>query len=100
MRSLTPKYRLLLRATFVVAIASVMGLNMPTQQGAVAQTNEDAYRQLSLFGDVFERVRGEYVEEKTDKELIEAAINGICQMIISRKCRSKPRAALVVLVLK
>ena len=77
MRSLTPKYRLLLRATFVVAIASVMGLNMPTQQGAVAQTNEDAYRQLSLFGDVFERVRGEYVEEKTDKELIEAAINGM-----------------------
>ena len=77
MRSLTPKYRLFLRATFVVAIASVMGLNMPTQQGAVAQTNEDAYRQLSLFGDVFERVRGEYVEEKTDKELIEAAINGM-----------------------
>ena len=77
MRSLAPQYRLLLRAAFVVAIASVMGLNMPTQQDAVAQTNEDAYRQLSLFGDVFERVRGEYVEEKTDKELIEAAINGM-----------------------
>ena len=77
MRSLAPQYRLLLRAAFVAAIASVMGLNMPTQQDAVAQTNEDAYRQLSLFGDVFERVRGEYVEEKTDKELIEAAINGM-----------------------
>jgi carboxyl-terminal processing protease len=39
--------------------------------------NDDVYKQLNLFGDVFERVRGVYVEEKTDKELIEAAINGM-----------------------
>ena len=44
---------------------------------ANSQNNEDTYRQLTLFGDVFQRVRTDYVEEITDKELIEAAINGM-----------------------
>jgi carboxyl-terminal processing protease len=39
--------------------------------------SSDTFRQLKLFGDVFERVRAEYVEEVTDEELIEAAINGM-----------------------
>jgi carboxyl-terminal processing protease len=43
-----------------------------------AETNtSDTYRQLNLFGDVFERVRSEYVEQVTDEQLIEAAINGM-----------------------
>lgn len=37
----------------------------------------ETYRQLNLFGDVFERVREEYVEETPDKELVEHAINGM-----------------------
>ncbi len=37
----------------------------------------DTYRQLDLFGDVFERVRAEYVEEVEDKQLIENALNGM-----------------------
>ncbi|MEM6781087.1 MAG: S41 family peptidase [Pseudomonadota bacterium] len=37
----------------------------------------DTYRQLNLFGDVFERVRGQYVEEVSDEELVETAINGM-----------------------
>ena len=39
--------------------------------------SNDTYRQLNLFGDVFERVRAEYVDEVTDQQLIEAAINGM-----------------------
>jgi carboxyl-terminal processing protease len=39
--------------------------------------SSDTFRQLKLFGDVFERVRAEYVEEVTDEDLIEAAINGM-----------------------
>ncbi|MBX2833457.1 MAG: S41 family peptidase [Micavibrio sp.] len=38
---------------------------------------QETYRQLDLFGDVFERVREQYVEEKTDKELVENALNGM-----------------------
>src|SRR5204862_4230959 len=37
----------------------------------------DTYRQLSLFGDVFERVRADYVEKPDDRKLIESAINGM-----------------------
>ena len=37
----------------------------------------DTYRQLNLFGDVFERVRSDYVEEPDDGKLIESAINGM-----------------------
>jgi carboxyl-terminal processing protease len=37
----------------------------------------ETYRLLSLFGDVFERVRAEYVEPVNDRDLIENAINGM-----------------------
>lgn len=47
-------------------------LNFPSS----AYPNE-TYRQLNLFGDVFERVRAEYVDEVTDQKLIESAINGM-----------------------
>lgn len=54
---------------------------MVTATNAIAQKktdkHEETYRLLDLFGDVFERVRGSYVEDVTDKELIEAAIGGM-----------------------
>jgi len=37
----------------------------------------DTYKQLSLFGDVFERVRADYVEKPDDGKLVETAINGM-----------------------
>jgi carboxyl-terminal processing protease len=43
---------------------------------AVAASS-DAYRELNLFGDVFERVRADYVEVPDDNQLIESAINGM-----------------------
>jgi carboxyl-terminal processing protease len=46
--------------------------------GARAQAAAaDTYRQLNLFGDVFERVRADYVEKPDDAKLIENAINGM-----------------------
>jgi carboxyl-terminal processing protease len=46
---------------------------------AFAQDSDraDTYRLLTLFGDVFERVRAEYVEPVNDRDLIENAINGM-----------------------
>ena len=35
------------------------------------------YEQLDLFGDIFERIRGQYVEEVDAADLIEAAIDGM-----------------------
>src|ERR1039458_3076990 len=37
----------------------------------------DTYRQLNLFGDVFERVRADYVEKPDDNKLVQSAINGM-----------------------
>ena len=39
--------------------------------------SSDTYRQLNLFGDVFERVRSDYVEKPDDSKLIETAISGM-----------------------
>ena len=39
--------------------------------------NTSVYEQLDLFGDIFERIRAQYVEEVDTNELIEAAINGM-----------------------
>ena len=45
--------------------------------GAVAAGNADTYKNLGLFGDVFDRVRADYVEVPNEKKMIEAAINGM-----------------------
>jgi carboxyl-terminal processing protease len=42
-----------------------------------AETKKTIYEQLDLFGDIFERIRSEYVEEVNSKDLIEAAIDGM-----------------------
>ena len=42
-----------------------------------AMTDSSVYEQLDLFGDIFERVRSQYVEEVPTDKLITAAINGM-----------------------
>ena len=42
-----------------------------------ARADTSVYQQLDLFGDVFERIRAQYVEEVKTDELVEAAINGM-----------------------
>jgi len=42
-----------------------------------AKASADAYSQLNLFGEVFERVRSDYVEKPDDTKLIEGAITGM-----------------------
>jgi carboxyl-terminal processing protease len=44
---------------------------------AKAAVSADTYSKLSLFGDVFERVRADYVEKPDDGRLVEAAISGM-----------------------
>ena len=45
--------------------------------GTANAASSDTYRQLNLFGDVFERVRREYVEIPDDDKLIASALNGM-----------------------
>ena len=55
--------------------------NFFTSTSDAANENDDVYQQLNMFGEVYERVRREYVEEVTNKELIEAAIEGMLQSL-------------------
>src|ERR1700728_4617710 len=67
---------------FMGAIAGV-GLTLTATHpriflGATSATAASAaYQQLNLFGDVFERVRADYVEKPDDSKLVESAINGM-----------------------
>ena len=51
-----------------------------SSQSSFADTKE-TYRQLSIFNEVYNRVKDQYVEEVTDKELIEKALNGMLQAL-------------------
>ena len=70
---------ILLGAAAGVAVTLVTTQPRLLLEGARAQAAAaaDTYRQLSLFGDVFERVRADYVEKPDDGKLIESAINGM-----------------------
>ena len=55
-----------------------LGLGWPMAQAAGQDGNRaETYRLLTLFGDVFERVRADYVEPTNDRDLVENAINGM-----------------------
>jgi carboxyl-terminal processing protease len=66
----------------IAALAGAL-LILPLRQdiGAVAATSTtntaETYKELNLFGDVFAKVRSNYVDDVTDDTLIEGAINGM-----------------------
>jgi len=66
----------------IAALAGAL-LILPLRQdiGAAAATSTtnttETYKELNLFGDVFEKVRSNYVDDVTDDTLIEGAINGM-----------------------
>ncbi|KAF0677290.1 S41 family peptidase [Profundibacterium mesophilum] len=69
---------------FVMAAAggTLAGIVLTTQVAGPLIAQETAskssvYEQLDLFGDIFERIRAQYVEEVEEKDLIEAAIDGM-----------------------
>ncbi len=73
-----------LAAPFILAPSGVMLVLAPsgawadgTTPAAPTSNTSETYKQLSLFGDVFERVRSDYVEPVSDQMLIESAINGM-----------------------
>ncbi len=57
----------------IIATTQIAGPLLAQEQAT--QTN--VYEQLDLFGDIFERIRVQYVEEVDEADLIEAAINGM-----------------------
>jgi carboxyl-terminal processing protease len=65
------------RLGFAAVLLLVTGCVVAPPTAQAQSSSGDTIRQLKLFGDVFERVRNEYVEEVSEEELVEAAINGM-----------------------
>jgi carboxyl-terminal processing protease len=74
-----------MRKTSLVLLGAVFGAGLTT---LVAQPTSwmgssaraavgDTYKQLNLFGDIFERIRSHYVEKPDDSKLVEGAVNGM-----------------------
>ena len=62
----------------------------------LAQSNSNSatmYEQLDLFGDIFERIRAQYVEEVDEADLIEAAINGMLTSLDPHSSYLSPKDA-------
>src|ERR1700733_13467619 len=76
----------MMRKTSLVFLGAIAGAGLTvlaTQPHSIfvgssaKAASSDTYRQLNLFGDVFERVRADYVEKPDDAKLVESAINGM-----------------------
>ena len=65
------------KAGFGTALAQEVTQGQTTAADAPATGHAETYRLLTLFGDVFERVRADYVQPVTDRDLINNALNGM-----------------------
>ncbi len=64
-------------AVICAAVAVPAAVSLLPQATAQSGDQDEIFRQLKVFADVFERVRAEYVEEVSDEQLVEAAIQGM-----------------------
>ena len=76
---------------YLLVLTAMMLAFVAASNGA-GPVSSETYRQLNMFGDVFERVRAEYVEEVDDAELIEAAIQGMLSSLDPHSTFLNPKA--------
>jgi carboxyl-terminal processing protease len=75
----------MMRKVLPLLIGAVLGAGLGTlatkmpvfPAGTARAAASDTYRNLNLFGDVFEKIRSDYVEKPDEQKLVEAAINGM-----------------------
>jgi carboxyl-terminal processing protease len=84
--------KLKIGTTAAIAGAFATGLVVGPMVAAVAQDSRaETYRLLQLFGDVFARVRAEYVEPVQDRDLVENALNGMLTGLDPHSAYLSPR---------
>jgi len=74
MRKVIP---LLLGAVLGACLVTLATKTPVFPEGTARAAASDTYRNLNLFGDVFEKIRSDYVEKPDEQKLVEAAINGM-----------------------
>ncbi len=88
----------MIRKLSLLAAGALMGASaMSLVYGAPSSTanaaGSETYRQLAIFGDIFERVRGQYVTPPDEKALVESAINGMLTSLDPHSSYLNPEAA-------
>jgi carboxyl-terminal processing protease len=73
--------------------ASAMSLVHGSAGSTAIAAASETYRNLAIFGDVFERVRAQYVTPPDDKSLVENAINGMLTSLDPHSSYLNPDAA-------
>jgi len=73
--------------------ASAMSLVYGVPGSAANAAGSETYRQLAIFGDIFERVRAQYVTPPEEKALVESAINGMLTSLDPHSSYLNPDAA-------
>lgn len=77
----------------VAGFAGGLAVSVPRLLPAeAAGANSETYRQLNLFGEVFERVRADYVEQPEDSKLIESAVNGMLASLDPHSSYMSPKS--------
>jgi len=74
---------------FAAGIAVTIPKLFPAE---AASGSQDTYRQLNLFGEVFERVRADYVEQPSDVDLIDSAISGMLTSLDPHSSYMNPKS--------
>jgi carboxyl-terminal processing protease len=64
-------------AALIIVLGSGLSWSQQKESQSGTSNTSETYRQLNLFGDVFERVRADYVTDISDEKLVESAINGM-----------------------
>ena len=76
----------MMRKVLPLLLGAILGAGLVTlatktpvifSAGTARAAASDTYRNLNLFGDVFEKIRSDYVEKPDEQKLVEAAINGM-----------------------
>ena len=73
--------------------ASAMSFVHGAGGAAANAAGSETYRQLAIFGDIFERVRAQYVTPPEEKKLVESAINGMLTSLDPHSSYLNPEAA-------
>ena len=71
------KVSLVLLGAMIGASAVTIGSRTDLLAAGARAAATDTYRNLNLFGDVFEKIRSDYVERPDEQKLVESAINGM-----------------------
>ena len=75
----------MMRKALPLLLGTVLGAGLVTlatkttvfPEGTARAAASDTYRNLNLFGDVFEKIRSDYVEKPDEQKLVKSAINGM-----------------------